>query len=379
MSFSSQATRDEVYVDQFLMNYLPKLVLKPCSPQVLKMIPQFCSAAKKVGKAMDVDPLKEKFDRMQMVFNEFCKDVTIDVALRLQVLEVLELRIMNWVVRPELTEFYQTGIAKLEENKKMQQAQAIVDDGSVKSASTISTAFLEKPNRQKSYPVGDDMRFKTSVQELFPDVKLKERECVIVDGGGALMKRIAELDGNVVADRLMVKKKELQKLKSIDRRPRNEECTQMKEIEAELIKLKFSLIQRFKDLEKKNKELVDTMEKEMNELDSVISALFEELDEMKMKNQELEEVLKCPVCLDTCRPPLQIYQCHEGHIVCESCISRPELVTCPQCRMSLDGNVSRSRVLEEMAMRLFPPQKKRTAEASQTTFHQNQGRNRRSP
>ena len=34
---------------------------------------------------MDVDPLKEKFDRMQMVFNEFCKDVTIDVALRLQV------------------------------------------------------------------------------------------------------------------------------------------------------------------------------------------------------------------------------------------------------------------------------------------------------
>ena len=169
-------------------------------------------------------------------------------------------------------------------------------------------------------------------------MKLKERECVIVDGGGALMKRIAELDGNVVADRLM--------------------------------------IQRFKDLEKKNKELVDTMEKEMNELDSVISALFEELDEMKMKNQELEEVLKCPVCLDTCRPP---WQCREGHIVCESCFSRPELVTCPQCRMSLDGNVSRSRVLEEMAMRLFPPQKKRTAEASQTTFHQNQGRNRRSP
>ena len=72
---------------------------------------------------------------------------------------------MNWVLRPELTEFYQTGIAKLEENKKMQQAQAIVDDGSVKSASTISTAFLEKPNRQKSYPVGDDMRFKTSVQD----------------------------------------------------------------------------------------------------------------------------------------------------------------------------------------------------------------------
>merc|ERR1712112_247767 len=111
-----------------------------------------------------------------------------------------------------------------------------------------------------------------------------------------------------------------------------------------------------------------------------------DLDEMKMKeqekvieeNQDLEEVLKCPVCLDTCRPSLQIWQCLEGHIVCESCISSPELVTCPQCRLSLDGNVSRSRVLEEMAMRLFP-QKKRTAEASQSTFHQNQERNCWSP
>ena len=58
---------------------------------------------------------------------------------------------------------------------------------------------------------------------------------------GALKKRIAELDENEVADleiQLMVKKKELQKLKSLDRRPSIEECTQMKEIEAELIKLK---------------------------------------------------------------------------------------------------------------------------------------------
>ena len=72
---------------------------------------------------------------------------------------------MHWVVRPELADYYQTGIAKIDENKKLQQAQAIVDDGSVKSASTVSTVFLEKPYRQKSYPVGDDMRFKTSVRE----------------------------------------------------------------------------------------------------------------------------------------------------------------------------------------------------------------------
>jgi len=196
------------------------------------------------------------------------------------------------------------------------------------------------------------------------------------------MKRIAELDENEVADlqfQLLVRQKELWKLKSKDRRPGIEECTQIKEIEAEMINLKYLLTCKIvKELKKKNKEFVDKMKAREKLVNDEFHALCEDLDEMKMKNQELEEVLKCPVCLDTCRPPLQIYQCHEGHIVCESCFSKPELVTCPQCRMSLDGNVSRSRVLEEMAMRLFP-QKKRTAEAIQTTFHQNQGRNRRSP
>ena len=91
-------------------------------------------------------------------------------------------------------------------------------------------------------------------------------------------------------------------------------------------------------------------DKVINQCHSEITALCKDLDEMKMKEQEkgvdvenkdLEEILKCPVCLDTCRPPLQIWQCREGHIVCESCFSRPVLVVCPQCRMSLDGNVSR--------------------------------------
>jgi len=173
---------DVLFVDHFLENYLSKLVIKPCSPQILQKIPQFCIAAKNVGKIMDVNPNKEKFDRMQMIFNEFCKDVGVDVALRLQVLEVLELRIMKWNVRPELAEYYQSNIAKIEENRKMKQAQATKDNSSIKSSSTISTVFLEKSNRQKSYPVGDEMRFKTSVQELFPEVKLKERECVVVDG-----------------------------------------------------------------------------------------------------------------------------------------------------------------------------------------------------
>jgi len=235
----------------------------------------------------------------------------------------------------------------------------------------------------------------------------------VKDEREALMKRIAELDGNEVADlesQLMVKKKKLQNLKSKYRRTRIEERTQIKEIDEEMMKFDkvqeevnkqmLELNERHLALKKKHSELKTKIvvmktkfdaalkegDKVINQCHSEITALCKDLDEMKMKeqekvideNQDLEEILKCPVCLDTCRPPLQIWQCCEGHIVCESCFSRPELVVCPQCRMSLDGNVSRSRVLEELAMRLFP-HKKMTPKGSQTTSHQNQGRNRRSP
>jgi len=242
----------------------------------------------------------------------------------------------------------------------------------------------------------------------------KNVSVTVKDEREALKKRIAELDGNEAADlesQLMVKKKKLQNLKSKYRRYRIEERAQIKEIDEEMMKfdeeqeevnkLMLELNERHLALKKKHSELktkiavmktkfdagVKEGDKVINQCHSEITALCKNLDEMKMKEQEkgvdvenkdLEEILKCPVCLDTCRPPLQIWQCREGHIVCESCFSRPVLVVCPQCRMSLDRNVSRSRVLEDLAMRLFP-HKKMTPTRSQTTSHQNQGRNRRSP
>ena len=69
---------------------------------------------------------------------------------------------------------------------------------------------------------------------------------------------------------------------------------------------------------------------------------------------DLEELLLCPVCLDIAKPPLQVWQCPEGHIVCGSCADRPELLVCPQCRVSLAGMLSRNRALEDLSRRTFP-------------------------
>ena len=55
-------------------------------------------------------------------------------------------------------------------------------------------------------------------------------------------------------------------------------------------------------------------------------------------------LLECPVCLELAWPPKKIYQCREGHIVCDSCKANPNLKTCPMCRISFSSNLtSRNR------------------------------------
>jgi len=62
----------------------------------------------------------------------------------------------------------------------------------------------------------------------------------------------------------------------------------------------------------------------------------------------------CPVCLTTLRPPTRIFQCPEGHILCEECKENPAMVHCPQCRCNLEGQLSRNRALEEVSRSYFP-------------------------
>jgi hypothetical protein len=64
-------------------------------------------------------------------------------------------------------------------------------------------------------------------------------------------------------------------------------------------------------------------------------------------------LLECPVCLELAWPPKKIYQCREGHIICEECKGNPALKVCPMCRIPLANNLtSRNRQLEELARAL---------------------------
>jgi len=59
----------------------------------------------------------------------------------------------------------------------------------------------------------------------------------------------------------------------------------------------------------------------------------------------------CPVCYEMMEPPRRIFQCQNGHLICENCKAREELKKCPTCRLSLGARrelLSRNLAMEKL-------------------------------
>ena len=48
----------------------------------------------------------------------------------------------------------------------------------------------------------------------------------------------------------------------------------------------------------------------------------------------------CPVCYEALKPPKRIFQCTNGHLVCEICQRQPQLRGCPTCRQPIMGRAT---------------------------------------
>ena len=120
---------------------------------------------KKVGHLLEGE-YSEKLNLLQIFLVEICKDPAVDIILRLNILEIIELRSLNWRSNPTLEHFYEEKKAQIEERKnvfyKIQQVKS-------------------KNSARSNTEEDDKLKFQTSVQDLFPDTKLRKRECLVVD------------------------------------------------------------------------------------------------------------------------------------------------------------------------------------------------------
>jgi len=122
---------------------------------------------------------KVKLDELVRIWTDMCKDVSVDIVIRLRVLEIIELRTAGWRGTQKLKEFYQHRISKFENSKGRESPSPATktpfDSRSVNSSTTASTTSKMKPRQEPE-------RLKTTIQDLFPDGNIRERECIIVDG-----------------------------------------------------------------------------------------------------------------------------------------------------------------------------------------------------
>merc|ERR1712192_41216 len=104
---------------------------------------------------------------------------------------------------------------------------------------------------------------------------------------------------------------------------------------------------------------IELLENEMGQMPVELASALEEQARLEVSAKatssqlsELELELQCCSCQKVCRPPASIYQCPEGDLLCGACLP-PKVITCPDCGINLEGNTSRNKVLEKLAVKYF--------------------------
>eukprot|EP00092_Neocalanus_flemingeri_P027978 GFUD01030375.1.p1 GENE.GFUD01030375.1~~GFUD01030375.1.p1 ORF type:complete len:259 (-),score=61.45 GFUD01030375.1:62-838(-) len=77
------------------------------------------------------------------------------------------------------------------------------------------------------------------------------------------------------------------------------------------------------------------IESRLDRLDKSLTAKFKAL-EVSSKKTSLPGP-ECPICFEEMKPPTRIIQCRSGHLVCQNCKERPQVVICPTCKQEFIG------------------------------------------
>jgi len=57
-------------------------------------------------------------------------------------------------------------------------------------------------------------------------------------------------------------------------------------------------------------------------------------------SREFRRILECPVCFEEMAPPTRIFQCRNGHLICEPCKTDLNPCICPKCRQEMTGRAT---------------------------------------
>ena len=96
-----------------------------------------------------------------------------------------------------------------------------------------------------------------------------------------------------------------------------------------------SIVKKMRELEASLDNINEKHEMDVKQLEMDIAMTNSQLQQLNhvSENPGLEKEFECPVCLEVMAPPRRIFQCVNGHLICDSCKNHPEIRSCPSCRV----------------------------------------------
>jgi len=178
---------------------------------------------------------------------------------------------------------------------------------------------------------------------------------------------------NHILDEIAVVKKDIEEKRN--EMQKKIECSLSdKEDEMSIIEAKYMADKN--ETETKYKQEIDQIKKDF---ETEIKQLNENLKKFKVnlstsvdnkdRVDESRSELECPVCMESMKPPKRIWQCSDGHAVCEPCKKKPQVTCCPICRKYLVG---RSTIAEKLARSLFDCGATQQGEDTATVEHEHE-------
>jgi len=120
MAASYQTTQSVPSVIFRLDKLLSSLACGPYSATTLTQLANLCKDMKAVGPLLDIQH-KDKMDITQTLLTKIVQDTHLDLHLRLQLLEFIELRTLDWRRSEAVDNYYQVRFAQFEENDRNEQ------------------------------------------------------------------------------------------------------------------------------------------------------------------------------------------------------------------------------------------------------------------
>merc|ERR550534_2384252 len=99
-----------------MSSLIPALSRPPFSQSTLDELGSLCTGLVKVGGHLERSN-PHALNRLQVLLTNLCQDSSLDIVLRLQLLEVIELRSLGWKPDPTVENYYKERIGKFIDQK----------------------------------------------------------------------------------------------------------------------------------------------------------------------------------------------------------------------------------------------------------------------